>query len=392
MIEIRYSDYREWGDIAGTSVSRTREIYRTVLDIPDTAKAILNGRLVNRDLEPETILDDDDNLLFADEGKVEIIYGDYHEVADLVGISIDEVRNSYMTQWDIPDTAKTLLNEEPVNREVETVTVLKDSDVLVFAACGWVEVIYNGNHEVADLAGMTVAWARELYETEWEMPSRARVKLNDRDVKRAAESRLKLLDGDKLVFYARRRALIPVLLALLLTLGATGAVFAYVTAITTITPSSAPSDFAMVETYSGAYSFAPSCVLGRHKGSIGAGTVFVIRRDPCYTGYLKIHIYLTNIDRLVRCYQFIGLKLQLRDAPGPHGNVIDQQTIDLAATTGQDYQLLTMETAVVTFELKTNTTPAYVYLTSGSYSSTPWGWLTGCAYVDSDLYAEVVQY
>ena len=392
MIEIKYNDYREWGDVAGTSVYGVRETYRTLLDIPDTAKAILNGKPVKKELEPDTILNDGDNLIFSDEGKVEIIYGDYHEIADLVGINIDEVRRSHASKWDIPDTTRTLLNEEQINREAEPVKVLKDKDVLVFTAPGLVEVIYHENHEIVDLAGMTVAWARELYEEEWEIPARARIKLNDRSVKKSAESRLTLFDGDKITFYTRRRALIPVLLALLISLGATSAVFAYVTATTTITPSSAPSDYAMVQPYTGVGSFSPGFILGRHKGSVGSGTVFEIKRDPAYTGYLKIHVYLTNVDKLVNCFQFIGLKLQLRDATGGAGNVIDQQSIDLAATSGQDYQLLTMETAVITFELHSTTSPAYIYLASGSYSSAPWGWLTGCSSLDSDLYCEVVQY
>ncbi len=64
MIEVRYGDYREGADIAGRSIAEVREQYKEELDIPDKAKAILNGQPVRKEMELRMELTDGDKLSF----------------------------------------------------------------------------------------------------------------------------------------------------------------------------------------------------------------------------------------------------------------------------------------------------------------------------------------
>jgi len=65
MVEIRYGEQYEVTDLAGQSVMEAREQFKAEFGIPDKARARLNGGKINGDLEPDTILNDDDRLSFA---------------------------------------------------------------------------------------------------------------------------------------------------------------------------------------------------------------------------------------------------------------------------------------------------------------------------------------
>lgn len=82
MVEISYRTYSEQADLAGKSVAEAREQYKPVFDISDKAKAylsgerakaILSGKPVKKDLEPETILEEDDKLSFAQKSRKGLI-------------------------------------------------------------------------------------------------------------------------------------------------------------------------------------------------------------------------------------------------------------------------------------------------------------------------------
>jgi hypothetical protein len=76
MVEIRYGDQYEVADIAGLTVSEAREQFRAEFGIPDKARAKLNGNKVKGSLEPDTVLNDDDNLSFAAaKGKAAYLVG-----------------------------------------------------------------------------------------------------------------------------------------------------------------------------------------------------------------------------------------------------------------------------------------------------------------------------
>jgi molybdopterin converting factor small subunit len=76
MVEIRYGDQYEVTELAGQTVSEARQQFRDELGIPDKARAKLNGRNIKRNVEPDTVLNDDDKLSFAvSRSKVPFLVG-----------------------------------------------------------------------------------------------------------------------------------------------------------------------------------------------------------------------------------------------------------------------------------------------------------------------------
>lgn len=65
MVEIRYGDQYEIGDLAGQTVSEAREQFKSEFGIPDKASARLNGSKIKGSAELDTVLNDDDKLTFA---------------------------------------------------------------------------------------------------------------------------------------------------------------------------------------------------------------------------------------------------------------------------------------------------------------------------------------
>jgi len=63
---------------------------------------------------------------------VEISYGEHYELAELAGKSIAEVREQYTSEFDIPDRAQAILNDEPLKKKLEAEIRLEDSDMLSF--------------------------------------------------------------------------------------------------------------------------------------------------------------------------------------------------------------------------------------------------------------------
>ncbi|MCL0094496.1 hypothetical protein M1N58_01165 [Dehalococcoidales bacterium] len=59
----------EGADLVGKSLAEVREQYKSDFDIPDKAQAKVNGKPVKQKLEAETILNDDDKLVFAEKSK-----------------------------------------------------------------------------------------------------------------------------------------------------------------------------------------------------------------------------------------------------------------------------------------------------------------------------------
>ncbi len=324
---------------------------------------------------------------------INIRYGEYREGADIAGMTVAEARALYKSEWDMPDRAIAILNGQQIRDEMELRIRLRDNDDLIFVKEGGVEVIYDDHREVADLAGMTVAEARALYEPEWDIPDLAYATLNGRQIRDEMEPRVRLRDGDKLVFRIKTRKAAYLVAALLTALIATTSIFAYgyLTATITLVPGE-ETDFAKVETFTTppAYTvdWTTAHIMGRYKGSVSSGDLFKITRNPDYTGDLLVKVYITNANKLVKGFQFLNMEIQLRDALGSGGNIIDKQYLDIS----QSYQLLTLENGVVTFQLQNTASPAYVYLSGGSYHSTPWGWAwIGQQYVSPNLYCEISQ-
>jgi len=64
---------------------------------------------------------------------VEIRYGEYYEMANLVGKSVAEAREQYKQEFGIPDKAQARLNSKGIGKKHEPETALGDNDSLTFA-------------------------------------------------------------------------------------------------------------------------------------------------------------------------------------------------------------------------------------------------------------------
>jgi molybdopterin converting factor small subunit len=63
---------------------------------------------------------------------VQLKYGDYHEIVELAGKTVAQVREQYKPLLNIPDRAKTRINNSNIKKNLESETVLKDDDTLRF--------------------------------------------------------------------------------------------------------------------------------------------------------------------------------------------------------------------------------------------------------------------
>jgi len=69
LTELRYDDYHETADLAGHSIADVREQYKSDLSIPDNARAKLNGQNIKHKQESDTVLKDNDELVFVKKSK-----------------------------------------------------------------------------------------------------------------------------------------------------------------------------------------------------------------------------------------------------------------------------------------------------------------------------------
>lgn len=65
---------------------------------------------------------------------VEIRSGEFHETADLSGLSVAEARKQFKDEFGIPDNAHARINGRKVNSKLEAETYICDNDKLAFAA------------------------------------------------------------------------------------------------------------------------------------------------------------------------------------------------------------------------------------------------------------------
>lgn len=253
-----------------------------------------------------------------------------------------------------------------------------------------VEIRCGEHHEAVDLAGKSVAQAREQYKPRFDIADKARASLNGKGIKRKQESEIVLNNNDELSFARRSRK--PLLVgALLLALAITGGLFAYTytTASIKLTPGAGYAEFATVEPTSANVTW-PSMWM-RWKGPVPTGDLFTIDPAASYTGDLVIKVYLTNVDYLVKGYHFLNMRLQLWDGAGGTGNNMTHW--QSGSDVGHTWKLLSLENGVATFALKTYvaTTTYYIYLDGGSFHTHPWRAFIDPSYVSPELYCEVTQ-
>lgn len=206
-----------------------------------------------------------------------------------------------------------------------------------------VEIKFRNNLEVADLAGKSLADVRQDYKAKFDIPDKARVKINDRKVRPTREAEIRLRDCDEVHFAVEKGGKGALLVgALLLALAVTGGVFAfgYLTSTTTLAVTSAGGDFASVAPAAGAPTWT---VWGHLKGSIGSGNLFTVNTfTPNYTGNLVTTVSIANGADLVHVYRVLSLFLYATDSSDTQIDINSDNVVN-----SQDYALLTLDNGAV---------------------------------------------
>ena len=227
-----------------------------------------------------------------------------------------------------------------------------------------IEIRYGENYEMADLAGKSVAQAREQYKQEFGIPDKAQASLNGKGIRQKHEPVTALGDNDSLTFARKSRKGLFFIGTILLALAITGGVFAYgATTITVGLTLDAQNDFAAVVAAS-----PPTWdVWGSYKGSVNTGDLFTVTPDVPggWTGDMSVVLTLTNAHELVAAYRILVLEIEIWDSAGTPVQV---------GTT----EYLTMSNGEISIEIDQTgfTAPYDVRLTGGFYITHRGGWTT----------------
>jgi len=237
-----------------------------------------------------------------------------------------------------------------------------------------VEIRYGENYEMADLAGRSVAQAREQYKQEFGIPDKAQASLNGKGIRQKHEPGTALGDNDSLTFAQKSRKGLFFIGAILLAAAITGGIFAYGATTTTIGLTLADyGDFAAVTLPAGQPTWN---VFGSYKGSVGTGNLFSIAPDAAWAGDMGIVLTITNAQDLVETYRILVLEIQIIDTNGGGSQV---------GTT----EYLTLGKGDVDIEFSQTTGPYMVELTGGFYITHRGGWTTGQE--DPSIFCQVLQ-
>jgi hypothetical protein len=262
-----------------------------------------------------------------------------------------------------------------------------------------VEIRYEENFEVADLAGLTVSEAREQFKAGFGIPDKARAKLNGSKVKESAELDTVLNDDDNLSFTVAKSKSAYLLGALLLALACTGGVFAYgfINASTTLSGASiSDANFADVsvnsyisDIYWNGYGFFKGTLESNYASHSTNGTpIFDIDTDSSgYTGDLVVTVSLGNADELAEKYRVLALKLIMAY---PDGSVMDINESG-SADANTDWVMLTLNNGEVSMFPAGSDNVCTVRVKSGFFIThvKPHGVWGGAE--DPDLFCEVAQ-
>jgi len=242
-----------------------------------------------------------------------------------------------------------------------------------------VEIRYGERYEMADLAGRSIADAREQYKQEFGIPDKAQARLNSKGIRQKHEPVTALGDNDSLTFAEKSRKGLFFIGAILLALAITGGIFAYgATADIVDLDLTAQADFAAV--LENTVDPPTWDVWGSYKGSVDTGDLFTVTPDATggWTGDMSIVLTLTNAHELVAAYRILVLEVEIWDSAGTPVKV-----------DGPEY--LTMGTGEISFEIDQTgfTAPYDVRLTGGFYISHRGGWTTN--YEDPSIFCQVLQ-
>ncbi|MFC1961788.1 hypothetical protein ACFLWN_01900 [Chloroflexota bacterium] len=250
-----------------------------------------------------------------------------------------------------------------------------------------VEIRYKEFNEVTDLAGLSIAEARQQFKNELGIPDKAQARINGKKVNRELETETSICDEDTLTFAVARNRGAYMVAALLLALAVTGGVFAYgfVTASNPLTVTAKQADFAGVTANTtGSPTWEP---YGFFKGSITGGPIFDVNTHKSqYAGNFVLTVSIANADQLVSCYRVLALKIDAIDGVGNPVDVNGTGTYDSA----NDYALLTLGNGSVDLFMGGAADNYTIRVISGFYVSHVWGsgWAGSPAPL---LFAEVAQ-
>ena len=241
-----------------------------------------------------------------------------------------------------------------------------------------VEIRYGENYEMADLAGRSIADAREQYKQEFGIPDKAQASLNGKGIRQKHEPVTALGDNDSLTFAEKSRKGLFFIGAILLALAITGGIFAYGATTDTITLGlTAQSDFAAV--LENTVDPPTWDVWGSYKGSVDTGDLFTVTPDAVggWTGDMSVVLTLTNAHELVAAYRILVLEIEIWDSGTP----------TQVGTT----EYLTMGNGEISIEIDQTglTAPYDVRLTDGFYITNRSPWTTD--YEDPSIFCQVLQ-
>ena len=237
-----------------------------------------------------------------------------------------------------------------------------------------VEIRYGEHYEMADLAGKSVAQAREQYKQEFDIPDKAKANLNSKGIRQKHEPVTALGDNDSLTFARKSRKGLFFIGALLLAVAITGGIFAYGATTATIGLTLADyGDFVAVALPAGQPTWN---VFGSYRGRVATGNLFEITPEANWTGDMGVVLTLANAEELVEAYRILVLEIEITDTGGAGSQV---------GTT----EYLTMGKGEVEFEFSQTTGSYMVELTGGFYITHRGGWTTGQE--DPNILCQVLQ-
>lgn len=236
-----------------------------------------------------------------------------------------------------------------------------------------VEIRYGEHYEMADLAGKSVAEAREQYKQEFGIPDKAQARLNSKGIGKKHEPRTALSHNDSLTFAQKSRKGLFFIGTILLALAITGSIFAYgaTTATVDLLLGGQP-DFAGVTADVGPPTWD---VFGSYKGRVTAGDLFNISTAAGWTGDMSVILTFTNAHDMVEAYKILVLKIEVHDSLD---NVLG----------GPEYLTLGKGDVEINFSYDADQ-PLDVEIVDGFYITHKQGW--GVAKEDPSIYCQVLQ-
>jgi len=251
------------------------------------------------------------------------------------------------------------------------------------------ELSYQDHTEEADLAGLTVAEVREMYQREGGLPSQTTARLNGRKLDKAGEAATVLDDDDSLAFKpAGKSRKVYLVGALFLALAVTGGIFAYGFSSGTVTLGASVTAANFAEVTANTSSPPDWGASGLQLGATGNGTLFDVSTAASgYTGDLVVSVSLGNTGELSNIYRVLNMSLEVRDSAGNIMDINGDGTAD-----SNDFAVLTLQNGSVDLPITQSAADFYtIMLRNGSFKCT----LTGSSWNSADntpmLFCEVSQ-